>query len=592
MIWNPFAKLKPSDTPSTLKLRLRPGKTKPIVLIVLDGFGIAPPSEGNAITQAKTPVIDSFYKNYPHGELLAAGESVGLPANEEGNSEVGHLALGVGKVILQSLKRINVSIEDETFYDNKALIQASNHVKTNNSKLHIMGMVSSGSVHSSMNHFYAMIEFCRRRQISNVYYHLFTDGRDAPPNEGEKIIDEIERKLLDFKIGRIASISGRYYAMDRDRRWQRTQKTYDALVLGKGVQAASALDAVRAAYQKQQTDEFIEPAVIMSNAQPVATIDDNDAVIFFNFRVDRPRQLTMAFVVEDFENLKSFQFGHDPDHASDEGTIISGPTFKRQKVPKNLFFVSMTEYQKGLPVSAIAYPPEAAEVSLPSVLAAKGLKQLHLTESEKERMVTIYFDGLRESRLPGEDVLIVPSPKVATYDKKPEMSVYKVVDELQKALAKDIYHFIVINFANPDMVAHSGNLNATIKAIEHVDKALGVASSAVMAVGGTLLITADHGNAEELLTYPSASFYFTTSKGDMNTDHSANPVPIIIISNTLRGKGRKLDRGTLSDVAPTILSLMGLEIPPQMTGRDLLKLKTESSMGAPPSNLPFSTPSI
>jgi 2,3-bisphosphoglycerate-independent phosphoglycerate mutase len=574
MIWNPFSKKVKLNNKNNLGVKLVPGGIKPVVLLVLDGWGIAPPSEGNAITTAKTPNMDKFQSTFPHAELIAAGEPVGLPANEEGNSEVGHLIIGAGRVILQSLKRINFSIEEGTFYDNKAFMQVAANVKKYKSKLHLMGLVSTGNVHSSIDHLHALLEFCRKRGItSNLYLHLFTDGRDAPPNEGIKVIKGVEDKIRNLRMGKVATVSGRYYAMDRDRRWQRTQKAYEAIVMGKGNTANSSLDAVQKAYDKNQTDEFIEPTVIIENNSPVATVDDNDAVIFFNFRVDRPKQLTMAFVLPDFENLKSYKFGYDPDHATKEGVVISGPTFKREKKPQNVFFVTMTEYEKNLPVSAIAFPPEKAGISLPSTISENGLKQLHLTESEKERMVTIYFDGLREARFPGEDVLIVPSPKVPTYDKKPEMSVYEIVRELKKALYQNKHHFYILNFANPDMVAHSGSIKATIKAIEHVDKAIGMVADAVLAVDGTLVITADHGNAEELLTYPTASFFFTTSKGDVNTDHSGNPVPLIVVGNKYKSKPTNLGRGTLSDIAPTILHLMQLPVPEQMKGRNLFKVQ-------------------
>lgn len=593
--------------PSSKQKKTIPSQSgiKPVALLVLDGWGIAPASDGNAITRAKTPNVDKLYSQFPHGELIASGESVGLPANEVGNSEVGHLTIGIGGVINQSLKRINSAIEDTSFFDNRAFIQTVAHVQKYHSKLHLMGLVSSGSVHASIDHFYALLNFCKDNHVRDVCLHLFTDGRDAPPKEGVRIMEEIEEKIKSIKVGKICTISGRYYAMDRDMRWVRTQKAYEAIVSGVGMKAASAVEAVKAAYAKGQTDEFIEPTVIMKQESfvpetssiapvagsgtinqdnsetlknqsqanvggPVGTVDDNDAVIFYNFRVDRPRQLTMAFVLPAFETLQSFEVAGDPHHAQKEGSKVSGPTFKRQKWPKNIFFSTMTEYQKNIKVSAIAYPPLVAVTSLPKVLSERGLKQLHLTESEKLRMITIYFDGLREDRYPGEDVQIIPSPRVETYDKKPEMSVHKVVKELKAAFAKNYYHFFVLNFANPDMVAHSGDVKATIKAIQHVDRAIGEVVKLVLAYDGVLYITADHGNAEELLSFPTASFFFTSAEGKVNTDHSNNPVPFIIISKDLAGKSIKLPPGSLSDVAPTILTKMGLSVPEQMTGRNLL----------------------
>jgi len=548
-----------------------PSGIKPVVLLVLDGYGIAPASQGNAITQAKKPNIDSFASSYFRGELIASGESVGLPANEVGNTEVGHLSLGAGRTIFQDLVRINKSIKDESFYDNRALLQALDHVKKNNSKFHVIGLVGSGNVHSSVDHFWAIMEFCKKQNLTNVYLHLITDGRDSPPNEGIEVVQKIEERLKTMKIGTIATVGGRYFAMDRDKRWERIQKEYEALVLGKGTSVSSAVEALKRSYAAKKSDEFVEPAVIKTpEGKPVATIDDNDAVIFFNFRIDRPRELTMAFVLGNFESLTSFNFGDDPEQGGRrEGQIEFGTTFKREKRPKNLFFVTMTEYIKNLPVSAIAFPKEIVPDGLGEVLARNGLKQMRLAESEKERFITYYFDGMKEERFNGEDVQIVPSPKVATYDKKPEMSVFGVVEEFKKALSRGVYHFFVINFANPDMVAHTGDIGATVKAIEFVDRAVSEVVRDTLVAGGTILITADHGNAEELLTFPTTTFFVTTSKGTVNTDHSNNPVPLYIIGDRFKGP-RELPKGTLNDVAPTILGMMGVEKPAVMTGKNLL----------------------
>lgn len=551
-------------------------KIKPMVLLVLDGFGAAPASDGNAITLADTPNLDRYSSVYPYGQLIASGESVGLPANEVGNSEVGHLTIGAGRVINQSLKKINNSIEDESFYENEAFFQAVNHVKTLNTKLHIMGLVSTGSVHSSIKHFYSLVEYCVQKELTNVSFHLFTDGRDASPTNGAKVIQEIEARLKETRVGRIASVSGRYYAMDRDARWERTQKAYEAIVMGKGLTANSAVEAVKASYARNETDEFIKPTVILSRGRRSSVVDNNDAVIFFNFRVDRARQLTMAFVSGEFEKLKSFEISDKMHHGRAGGKIVKAKTFKREKWPSDVFFVTMTRYQRDLHVSAVAYPPEAATDSLPETLARNNLKQLHLTESEKEKMVTFYFNGAQEVNFPGEEVLIVPSKrKVATYDKKPEMSVYDVVKEFKKAISKDKFNFVIMNFANSDMVAHSGELKATIKAVEHVDKAVAEVVETTLAVRGTVVITADHGNAEELIKYPTGTFYYTTSKGEINTDHSNNPVPLYIIRSDLEGKGIKLGKGALSDVAPTVLSMMELKIPTVMTGNNLLQITEE-----------------
>lgn len=575
MIFNIF-KPKPIRLNPAENAKLEKAVIKPHVLLVLDGFGIAPHSQGNAISAARTPNLTYFQENYPYSKLIAAGESVGLPANEAGNSEVGHLIIGVGRILYQSLPKINMSIKDGSFFENKAFHAALSHARNNNSKLHLMGLVGSGSVHSSTDHLMALLEFARRNNFRNIFLHLFTDGRDAPPTDAVNVIKKISEYINEVKIAQIASITGRYWAMDRDARWERTKKAYDAIVNGIGARAADPISAINAYYQTNITDEFIEPTVIEFNGQPVGTVDDNDAVIFFNFRIDRPRQLTMAFTIANFEELKVVEFGYTPHGRQKhrkEGEKAEGPTFERSKKPKNLFFVSMTEYQKNLPVSVIAYPPDFVTNSMPEILSKMGLRQFHLAESEKERMVTFYMDGLKDKRFEGEDVLIVSSPNVSTYDKKPEMSVYKIVSEFKKAILKDQYNFMVMNFANPDMVAHTGNIKATISAVEHVDAAVGSIAAMTLKAGGVLYITADHGNAEELLTFPLGTFYYTTSQGSVNTEHSNSPVPFYVIGNQFKGKRDILLDGNLSDVAPTIMDLMGVQKPPEMTGRSLILKK-------------------
>ncbi len=552
------------------KPRLVPGRIRPVVLISLDGWGIAPPSHGNAITQAKIPHWNTYIANYPNSQLIASGESVGLPANEVGNSEVGHLTMGVGRVIFESLLRINKAIEDESFFRNEAFLAAVDHVITHNSKLHLLGLVGSGNVHSSTPHLYALLEFCKRNKVQNVMLHLFTDGRDAPPHDGVNVITQLEFIIKEkYSFARIASLSGRYYSLDRDNRWERTQKTYDAIVNGLGVKGRNATTAVSESYKAGKTDEFLEPTVILDSEGKPTTVDDNDACIFFNFRVDRPRQLTKAFVIKDFET-GAFQL-------AEEGKTPSllnkqKPTFLRQKILSNLFFVTMTEYQKGLPVSTIAFPNETVQDSFAEVISKQGMKQFHLAESEKERMVTYYFDGLRIKPFDGEDVVIVPSPKVGTYDRKPEMSLPEIAREFERALHRNQHHFFMLNFANPDMVAHSGKIDATIRACEIVDGVLHKMVKAVLALEGTVFITADHGNAEELLTFDSSGFFFTTQEGSMNTEHSNNPVPFVMINNSYKGKTNALTNGSLADVAPTILSFLKLPIPPEMTGKNLLQL--------------------
>ncbi|MEK7526181.1 MAG: 2,3-bisphosphoglycerate-independent phosphoglycerate mutase [Patescibacteria group bacterium] len=549
----------------------------PVVLLVLDGWGLAPASAGNPIPMAKTPNMNSLMGQYPHTELIASGESVGLPANEVGNTEVGHLNLGAGRTIYQDLKRINIAIENGRFFDNEAFVNAVKHVKQNASNLHIIGLVSSGNVHSSLSHFFALHKFCQKYAIKNLYLHLFTDGRDAPPKEALDIVGKIEGELKTSGFGTIASVSGRYYAMDRDRRWDRTKLAYEAIVSGLGPTASSALDAIKGSYDNGKTDEFVVPTVITKDGKPVATLNDNDAAIFFNFRIDRPRQLTMAITASDFKQIASswefdpYAVKYDFKEGRDEKKLVLADPFDRQKIVKNLFFVTMTEYQKSLTVSAIAFPPEIVDQSLPQILSDKGVKQMHMSESEKERFVTYYFNGLREGLLPNEEKLIVPSPKVATYDKNPQMSVFALVEKFKETISKNIYKFFIVNFANPDMVAHTGNLAATIAALQATDMAVGEVVKAVLGVGGTLLITADHGNAEELLTFENTSYFFTSAKGTINTDHSNNPVPLIIVAKDLQGKNIGLPKGTLADIAPTILNLMGIAIPEKMTGRDLLQ---------------------
>ncbi|MHA2426596.1 MAG: 2,3-bisphosphoglycerate-independent phosphoglycerate mutase [Candidatus Hermodarchaeia archaeon] len=552
-------------------------KIKPVVLLVLDGFGMAPASEGNAVSRARTPNYDTYLRTYPHGALIASGESVGLPANEVGNTEVGHLALGAGRVIFQDLKRINVAIEKGSFFDNRAFLSAAAHVERNKSKMHLLGLVGSGCVHSSVDHLYALLQFCKKEEVGEVFLHLFTDGRDSPPQQGMEIIENIEKHLKNINLGSIASISGRYYAMDRDRRWDRTKKTYKALVLGHAIQTQSASDAIKSAYARGQTDEFIEPTLVVSTKATTAAdgkgpilIDNDDAVIFFNFRVDRPKQLTMAFVVSDFENLRSFDFGYDPITERRAGEVEVKGTFAREKALKNLFFVTMTEYQKNLPVSDIAFGPEVVEKPLSVVLSENGFQQAHVAESEKERFVKYYFNGQREDPVEGETDCIVASPKVLTYDKKPEMSLPKLISEFKKLLKRDVSHFFIVNFANPDMVAHSGSVEATIKAVEYVDKYLAELVEAVLNIQGTIIVTADHGNAEELLTFPTSTYFYTTSEGSVNTDHSNNPVPYVVISSSLKGQSIQLPRGSLCDIAPTILHLMGIPTPKEMTGKNLL----------------------
>ncbi len=542
-------------------------KSKLVVLVILDGWGIAPAGPGNAVTNAHTPNIDKYLNSYPHTQLIASGEAVGLPRGEAGNSEAGHLNLGAGRIIYQDLPRINMSIADGAFFNNKAFLTAVDHVNKNNSSLHLMGLIGAGGVHSSIEHLFALLRFCKEQKLNRVFLHLFTDGRDSPPTSAIDFIDKVEAKTKEYQVGKIASLTGRFYAMDRDNRWERIQVCYDALTLGKGLLTNSYKKAVNEFYQQGKTDEFLKP-VILKNSQGKATalISDNDAVIFFNYRIDRPRQLTKAFVIPSFETLTGKKRFFDPyaekygkkQYENGNGERKTS-TFKREKIIKNLLFVTMTQYEPDLPTLA-AFPPMPINMSLARVLAENNLRQFHLAETEKERHVTYYFDGKREDPFPGEDRVEIPSPKVATYDLKPEMSAYEVTEALLNRLRLRIYDFVVVNFANPDMVGHTGVLQAGIKACQVTDECLGKVVEVILALGGSCVVTADHGNVEEMINLKT---------GQVDTEHSTNPVPFIVVSHD-QSFPYQLPRGILADVAPTILKLMGIAKPSAMTGRSLI----------------------
>lgn len=536
----------------------------PLVLVILDGWGIAPESPGNAVKLAKTPNLDAFWAGFPHTQLLASGESVGLPKNEPGNSETGHLNLGAGRIVYQDLPRINLSIADGSFFKNQAFLKAFSHVRREKSNLHLLGLVGSGGVHSSLEHLYAFLRLSADQKIKDVYLHLFTDGRDSPPASALIYINQIEEELKVLGLGKIASISGRYYALDRDNRWERIQKVYDALTLGIGERAQSSQDAIKNSYQKRIFDEFINPTIIVNKEnQPIKLIKDNDAVIFLNFRIDRPRELTKAFVLEDFEKYFPKRASFDP-YAERYGhkqfeEIGEIKTFKRKKILKNLFFVIMTKYEDNLPVE-VAFPQIKVELTLARVLSTDGKRQFHIAETEKYPHISNFFDGLATKPFSQEEWAEVSSPKVATYDLKPEMSAEEVTNQFLKRFQTGLYSFALINFANPDMVAHTGNLNATIKACEITDYFLGKIVKKVLAHNGTAIVTADHGNAERLINLET---------GEIDTEHSANPVPFILINKSLTGKGETLPQGFLADVAPTILNIFKITIPNLMTGNVL-----------------------
>lgn len=522
-------------------------RPKPIVLLILDGWGVAPPSRGNAITLARTPVFHKLVTTYPTVTLQAGGEAVGLPWGEMGNSEVGHLTLGAGRILYQDLPRITRAIVNQSFFQNQAFLTACEVVKRNGSKLHLMGLASAGGVHSSIDHLYALLELAARQGVTQVYVHAFLDGRDTVFNIGQQTMGELEARLKKLKVGRVATVMGRLYAMDRDNHWERTQAAYECLCQGKGNLAKSPREAIASSYAAKVYDEELAPTVITGvDGKPIATIGSSDAVVFFNFRADRTRQLTKAFVEPAFSS------------------------FPREVIP-NLAFITMTEYEKGLPVQ-VAFPPEAVAYPLARVISEAGLKQLHLAETEKYAHVTYFFNGGREQAYPGEDHVLIPSRVVPSYDEKPEMSARGITERLVQQIHGGEYDFYVVNYANADMVAHTGNLPATIKAVEVLDEAIGEVVATTLEAGGIVFITADHGNAEGLVN---------PQTGAIDKEHSAMPVPFIMVGTALEGKAiagtlmtedlsQLTAAGLLADVAPTILKVMEIPEPTDMTGQSLL----------------------
>lgn len=539
---------------------------KSALLIVLDGFGIAPAGPGNAVYLANPTNINSYFYSYPNTTLKASGEAVGLPANEVGNTEVGHINLGAGRVVYQDLPRINMSIADGSFYKNATLLKAIEHTKKTNGNLHIIGLTGEGAVHANVNHLYALLNFAKEQQVKTAYVHAITDGRDSPPKSAADTLKQLQDKINEIGVGTIASVSGRYYSMDRNKQWERVEKAYNCYTQGVGNRAPSAVEAVTNSYNQGKIDEFIEPTMIIKEGEEPHIIKNGDAVIFFNYRIDRPRELTKAFVLDDFEKQANASTSFDPyavkylkSHLAEEQTVT--PPFKRGEKIKDLLFITMTEYEKGLPVE-IAFPPVVVEMPLGRVVAENGLAQLRMSESEKERFVTFYFNGQREQAFTSEDRIIVPSPKVATYDQKPEMSAYEVTDTLINKMNEQKYPFILVNFANADMVGHTGSIDASIKAIKALDTCLAKIVDAAMNNDYTVFITADHGNVEQKIN---------PQTGEISTEHTSNPVPFIIINKELQGRFVKLQSGILADVAPTILAHLHIVKPGDMTGRDLLE---------------------
>ncbi|SHH94257.1 2,3-bisphosphoglycerate-independent phosphoglycerate mutase [Sporanaerobacter acetigenes] len=508
---------------------------KPVMLMILDGWGLEEKKEGNAIKLAKTPNYDRLLKEYPNTKLSPSGLSVGLPDGQMGNSEVGHLNIGAGRIVYQELTRITKSIEDGDFFHKEEFLQAIESAKANNSKIHVMGLVSDGGVHSHNTHLYALLELFKKEGIENVCIHAFLDGRDVSPTSGKNYIEELEKKINEIGVGKIATVSGRYYAMDRDKRWERVKLAYDAMVLGNGKKEVGAVEAIEKSYAEDVTDEFVVPTVIYKDEKPVATIEDGDSIIFFNFRPDRAREITRAIVDEKFEG------------------------FERQKKVET-FYVTMTQYDKTIENVHIAYKPEKYKNTLGEYVSKLGMKQLRIAETEKYAHVTFFFNGGVEEPNANEDRVLIPSPKVATYDMQPEMSAIEVKNEVINRIKMDEYDLIILNFANPDMVGHTGDLEATIKAVETIDTCIGEIVEEILNRNGKLMITADHGNAEKMID----------EEGHPVTSHTTNKVPCIII-----GEGKvHLREGKLADISPTLLRMMNIEIPSEMTGQSLI-LKEE-----------------
>lgn len=507
---------------------------KLVALIILDGFALRDEEYGNAVAQAHKPNFDRYWNTYPHSTLHVSGESVGLPEGQMGNSEVGHLNIGAGRIVYQSFTRINRSIRDGSFFTNKAFLEAIQQVKEKNSALHLLGLLSDGGVHSHIDHLFALLKLAKDHNLEKVYVHAFLDGRDVGPKTALQYIAETEKTMQQLGVGQFATISGRYYAMDRDRRWERVKLAYDAITYGKGPTFKAAADVVHASYAEEIYDEFVLPSVIVDDSgEPVAQVNDEDAIIFYNFRPDRAIQLSQSYTNATFDKF-------------DRGS----------RKLENIKFVQMTEYSDTVH-GLIAFETIDLTNTLGEVLANHNLKQLRIAETEKYPHVTYFISGGREEAFPGEKRILIDSPKVATYDLKPEMSAYEVTDALLHALETEELNAIILNYANPDMVGHSGKLEPTIKAIEAVDECLGKVVDKILAMGGEVIITADHGNSDEVLT----------SDGKPMTAHTTNPVPVIVTRPgiTLR------EDGILADLAPTMLEMLGIEQPKEMTGKSLIK---------------------
>ncbi len=514
---------------------MKKNNKKPVCLIILDGWGLSDNQEGNAIAIADTPNVDKYFKIYPHTRLDASGEAVGLPEGQMGNSEVGHMNIGAGRVVYQEFTRINKSIESGEFYGNPVLNTAYSRIDGSNKNLHLIGLVSDGGVHSHINHLKALVDMARTRNIKNLYIHAFLDGRDVPPRSAVGYLEELDTYLREKSTGRIATVSGRYYAMDRDNRWDRTKKAYDALVYRKSEKFKSAVELVKNSYRNGINDEFVIPGVVDTENNGNGRIGDGDSVIFFNFRPDRARQLTRVFIDKEFKN------------------------FDRGDNPPDVFFTSMTLYDKNFDIP-VAFPPQKIVNTLGEVLSDNGIRQLRIAETEKYAHVTFFFNGGIEKPYPGEDRILIPSPPVSTYDKKPEMSAYEVTEKLIQKIRENVYDVIILNYANPDMVGHTGVLDAAVKAVEAVDSCAGRVVDEIRKSKGIAIVTADHGNAEEMIS---------PRTHEIVTAHSTSQVPFIICNKKYAIKD--IERNyRLSDIAPTILKILDIEKPAQMDGISII----------------------
>ncbi|PKM77007.1 MAG: 2,3-bisphosphoglycerate-independent phosphoglycerate mutase [Firmicutes bacterium HGW-Firmicutes-15] len=508
---------------------------KPVVLMILDGWGSREACRDNAISQANPSNFISFRDKYPHTLLECSGHAVGLPHGQMGNSEVGHLNMGAGRVVYQEITRISKAIEDSSFYNNKEFLRALEFANEHQGKVHLMGLLSDGGVHSELTHLYALLKLCQDHHIEKVFIHGFLDGRDVAPKSAMDYVNALELKMKEIGVGKIATLGGRFYGMDRDNRWERIEKAYNAIVIGEGIKAATAQAAIIASYEARVTDEFMEPVIIVdASGQSIGNIENGDSIIFFNFRADRARQISHALVDKDMEK------------------------FQRRSLP-DTHFVCMTQYDADLPAS-VAFVPQNLNYTLGEVLSSKGLKQLRIAETEKYAHVTFFFNGGVEEANPGEDRILIPSPKVVTYNLKPEMSAREITERTLTEMDRDFYDVIIINYANADMIGHTGILPATIEAIKVVDECLARIVERVIKKEGLVMITADHGNAEKMICPETGSPF---------TAHTLSKVPFVLISESHKGQLLSKD-GSLRDIAPTLLSIMGIEIPKEMTGVSLL----------------------